>query len=358
VAAIAAARRPAFSGRASRSRPLRGKGLPEGKKTSRSRLCSAPRGPDGRRGERRAPQIQEEISKTTASRSGIKRREQARRPELDHIANLARIELTAEEKERFATQLGTCSPTSRSSTSGHPGVEPNGTRVSRRQRLGGGRREPGLPWTTRCATRRNGAATCLSCPRSRLAPNKRARDLCHSTIANSRIHGPGLPLRGRAHAAVIARTKQVDLVSAPSTPSTPTPWPRQGLGRASGKGEASGRRRTASPRGDTDRHEGRDLVAASPDASSRCSPGFVHPMDATSTRKLKEAGAICWAAQPRRVRDGLLDGEFGVRDDIEPVDLGPRAWRLIGRKRGGGAPASDRLARLDTGIDPPARGPL
>ena len=60
-------------------------------------------------------QIQDEIAKTTSYQiQQIDAMSQARRPELDHVANLARIALTPEEKARFPRSWATCSPTSRS----------------------------------------------------------------------------------------------------------------------------------------------------------------------------------------------------------------------------------------------------
>ena len=86
--------------------------------------------------------------------------------------------------------------------------------------------------------------------------------------------------------------------------------------------------------------------------ASRILEGFVPPYDATVVERLRAAGAVAVRQdQHRRVRDGLVDRELGVRADAQ--SLGPRracpAARAAARRRRS-RPASCRCALgSDTG---------
>ena len=74
-------------------------------------------------------------------------------------------------------------------------------------------------------------------------------------------------------------------------------------------------------------------------AGSRILQGWIPPYNATVTQRLLDAGIVILGQdQPRRVRDGLVHRELGVRPDAQPVGSEPhpgRFGRRVGRCAGG-----------------------
>ena len=114
-------------------------------------------------------------------------------------------------------------------------------------------------------------------------------------------------------------------------------------------------RRRARRRRRPDRAQGRDL-----DAGRRDDGGLEDPRGLRAGLRRDRRGplqgrrpAAARQDQPRRVRDGLVDGELGLRPDAQPVGPGPRPGRLLrrldrrGRRRARPVGARLRHRRLD-----------
>jgi aspartyl-tRNA(Asn)/glutamyl-tRNA(Gln) amidotransferase subunit A len=163
-------------------------------------------------------------------------------------------------------------------------------------------------------------------------------ELCHATIADlSRLLGRGALSAVELMQAVIARTKAVD--------ARVRAFNSFDEADALSQARASDLRRSrAGPGGPARPLEGipiglKDVISVAGQpltASSRMLAGFVSPYDATVTRKLKEAGAICWG------RLNLDEFAMGSSTENSAFHTTSNPWdleRVPGGSSGGSAAA-------------------
>jgi aspartyl-tRNA(Asn)/glutamyl-tRNA(Gln) amidotransferase subunit A len=183
-----------------------------------------------------------------------------------------------------------------------------------------------------------------------------SEDLCHSTIADlSRLMDRGGASAAELMQAVIARTKEVDgRVGAFNSFDE-----ADALAQARASDERRSRARSAGQDGRSRPLEGipigfKDVISVAGQpltASSRMLAHFVSPYDATVTRKLRDAGAICWG------RLNLDEFAMGSSTENSAFHTTSNPWdleRVPGGSSGGSAAAvsaGEAIASLgsDTG---------